>query len=75
MEITIDKSVPLPPVRGRGKYPIREMKAGDSFAVPEGASQSLRETISQMKRREKSAKGKLFTVRKTPDGYRCWRTA
>ena len=73
--ITVDKKVPLPPPRTGEQnhvYPWRTMEVGDSFAVPtdkmianfrHGASLAGR--INQRR----------FSVRQTPDGYRCWRIA
>lgn len=73
MEYTIEKDIPLPEKRGRSKYPIRDMKKGDSFEINAPSVQNLREAIAQMKRREKAHKDKVFTVRKINNGYRCWR--
>ena len=71
--IQIDKNVPLPKkANGRldHKYPFRQMKVGDSFLYPEGVSPTAAYHVA----RYHSLKMQVqFTVRKTPEGFRCWR--
>jgi hypothetical protein len=73
---TIKKSVPMP-VGGPGdtgktKYPFSEMGVGDSFAVSVSAC-SVRSAMRYW--RSTHDFSRQFSVRKTPDGYRCWRVA
>ena len=60
----IEKGVPLRPKFG--KYPLREMKIGDSFFVPDV---SARTSIYSCAR---NAKVKV-TARREGDGMRVWR--
>jgi hypothetical protein len=77
MLIPIDKNVPIPPERKRGgqrKYPFRTMMVGDSFLVKESGERvrlTLGSAASVAGRRLK----RTFTVRKTEDGHRVWRTS
>lgn len=51
MTIVIEKAVPLPAARaaGRGaKYPFKEMRAGDSFAVPFDPAVSERRNMQRL---------------------------
>ena len=73
MPIEIEKNVPMPfgyqTTKGVWSS-LRSMAVGDSFKVPEEMSVStLRSTVSNAEFRGK------FSVRKTADGFRCWRTA
>lgn len=66
--IKIDKGVPLPP-RGNGLFDaMRAMQVGDSFLVPDEAVNTVRTLAGAQ------INGK-FSIRRTPDGHRCWRTA
>ncbi len=70
MQLRIQRSVPAPTVRERNRYPIREMKVGDSFVIP--PQRVPRGTINGLGRRYKM---KLAT-RTQPDGsVRVWRVA
>jgi len=66
--IKIEKNVRMP--RRLNKYPLSEMNVGDSFLVEEGCELSLRQKIFHFSKKT----GKKFSVLKTPDGKRCWRT-
>lgn len=67
----IDKRVPLPaprPQRER-KYPLREMKVGDSFLIPTPSAKNLAQSVRNC------AKGYGFKVamRTVAGGVRFWR--
>jgi hypothetical protein len=47
------------------------MKVGDSFLIPADVK---RVTFSVAAKRWANKHGAKFTTRKTPEGYRCWRT-
>ena len=63
--IKIESGIPFP-----AHIPFADMKVGDSFLVPEGISKS---TVAVYANRYAKKTGTKFTVRKTPEGYRCWR--
>lgn len=72
-EIRIDKDVPLPPRSAIGRppiYPWRRLEVGDSFLV-DSSKVSVRNQANLMGAKT----GKKFSVRKTEDGFRVWRTA
>ncbi len=66
----IEKSIPIPPHKStNAKFPILDMKVGDSFEV-----HSLREATSV--RTCFNNRGFKCTIRVQVDGtYRCWRIA
>jgi hypothetical protein len=71
-QFPIEKDIPLPPRNRNGKYPLPDMKIGDSFLVPKDSiknENNLRTTIC------KYAKSihVTVTVRAVPDGWRVWR--
>jgi hypothetical protein len=62
------------PVPGATIYPFADMKAGQSFHIPNGISvTSLRTAASQFAKRK--GNGVKFTIRREPHGpgYGCWR--
>jgi hypothetical protein len=63
--IPIDKGIPLPE-----KFPFERMDVGDSFLVPQDISRS---TVNVAATRYGEKWRMKFTVRKTPEGLRCWR--
>ena len=70
----IEKGIPIPYIaRVDGmKYPFEKMKVGDSFLVPpETKYETVRYSFYRFIHR-KNLNWK-FTVRKTPEGHRCWR--
>lgn len=69
MDFKIDADIPFPP-RSGGKYPFSEMKPGESFLV----SGDYRITANAAYLYGKLNNQK-FSVRKTPEGWRCWRIA
>lgn len=72
MDFKIDKKIPLPaPRNSRTVYPLDAMEVGHSFQIPAEKVQNLREAIARRHRRTDATA--RFTVRKTEDGYRCWR--
>jgi hypothetical protein len=68
--IKIDRNVDMPDKRdGAGrKYPWVEMKIGDSFLFPAHVTAPHSMAIHAARRYERK-----FSVRKTAEGYRCWR--
>ena len=76
MTYKIDKNVPIPESNLRGsKYPIREMKVGDSFYLEsEGEVKGARDAaLKHIKRQKNGYKDWDYTTRKDGDGYRLWR--
>ncbi|WP_066556914.1 hypothetical protein [Croceicoccus bisphenolivorans] len=75
----IEKGVPLPEkgnVRTGVANALRQMEVGDSFVIPTEATNKNR--LSSAFSRfymTKCGAGKRFSQRKTPDGFRIWRTA
>lgn len=67
MKIKIDKDVPLPD--SYKKWPFPEMEVGDSFWITSSHVKSVRTCAHVYGKKT----GKKFTVRKTGNGYRCWR--
>ena len=77
-EFTIEKNVPLVEVVRRAggfKYPFDEMEIGDSFVVGDTVKQASAARTYASQRRKRGKSEAWFTVRKAPDGYRCWRLA
>jgi hypothetical protein len=72
MNYKIEKNIPVPPRRGKFKYPLGQMKIGDSFFVKQEDSNNgqIRFASSYFAKRNK---GYLFTVRKVEGGFRVWR--
>ena len=72
-EIKIESGVPFPRARGSKLYPLREMKIGDSFKVPDKANlSSIRCIVDRFSKNNREYK---FTVRKSEGGHRVWRVA
>ena len=75
MTVKVSKCYPIPSGTGRGvksKVDFRNMEVGDSFLVAEvfttlkgaaGSAYHYWPLLTDFK----------FSIRKTPDGYRCWR--
>jgi hypothetical protein len=61
----IEKNIPVPE-----KYPFAQMKEGDSFLI---SSLMKRTTVTVAAKRYGHKHAMEFTIRKTPDGLRCWR--
>lgn len=51
-------------------YPFEQMEVGDSFLIPEHIKP---QTVRMAMARYVKKTGKKFSVRKTADGYCCWR--
>lgn len=68
--IKIEKGVPLP-AHGNTKHPFADMEVGDSFLASAESSQKVRSAAFNYGKYN----NKKFTVRKTADGTRVWRTA
>lgn len=70
----IEKNVPIPPRRGRrSKYPVAELKTGESFLVPQGTFKKSQSVVSTLYAAAKRA-GVKVSVRIMDDGVRVWRT-
>lgn len=67
----IDHKVPVPLTKKKlpYKYPWIEMKAGDSFFVPNGRITNIRSTASSAGRRY----SKQFVAKEVEGGVRVWR--
>ena len=71
-EYKLEKGFPTPP-RGY-KYPLSEMKIGDSFFVPCEPKATKRQQNNILGcARSSGRKGMKFTARKAKGGVRCWR--
>lgn len=65
----IDKGIPqLPPIE-RTKWPFQDMEVGDSFWVPFELFSRIQCAATRAGQRH----GKLFSVRRFENGFRCWR--
>ncbi len=73
MAISIDTDIPVPAVYGKySKYPFAKMEVGHSFLIDSNDDvASVRQAASHFVRRSKSKM--KFSIRKTLDGFRCWR--
>jgi len=65
--VKVESGIPMPQ-----RYPFKDMQVGDSFAVP---PQAKRPSVTVAAKRFGDKHGMKFTIRKTPDGFRCWRIA
>lgn len=70
--IGVDKNVPLPGRFAMLTYPFEEMQVGDSFLAP---AHTVRARFYTIVAEAKKRLGWEFTVKRTPEGYRCWRVA
>lgn len=74
-EFKIEKNVPIPPRRGRrSKYPVADLKTGESFLVPNGTFKKTQSVVSTLYAAAKRNDVKV-SVRVMPEGVRVWRTA
>ena len=74
----VEKSVPIPEDKPKGKYPLDSMGPGESFLVqcaPKNAKR-IRLSIMGASRRVSTKTGTEFLVQIRPEegGVRCWRT-
>jgi hypothetical protein len=67
MRYKIEKDVPIP---GPSKYPLSQMKVGDSFLAPKDEYAGLRSAV-QKAQREYNVR---FVTRQDDDKIRVWRT-
>lgn len=69
--IQIERGVPLPPPRYKGRYPLHKMGVGDSFVMPIEQRGSLKNAAQAFS--EKT--GAKFTIRTLDNGrtVRIWR--
>lgn len=73
MNYKIEKKVPRPIKHGAGrrsKYPLREMKIGDSFLVTDTTPQNVRTAVAWFAMRHNQFK---FCTAKEESGIRVWR--
>lgn len=69
--IKIDKNITPPKGIGKiGRFPFREMKVGDSFAVPKDEKPNNVRSLASLMGNKMNAR---FSVRQYKGGYRCWR--
>ena len=68
----LDKSMPIPSKRG-DKYGLLKMEIGDSFQIDTRELAIL--VMSYAHYLKVTRPGKVWTVRKVDDGWRCWRVA
>lgn len=61
----IEKNILMP-----RRYPFEDMEVGDSFLLPPDAK---RITVQVAALRIRKKTGRVFAIRKTSEGYRCWR--
>lgn len=72
-EFKIEKEIPIPDFAfSRSKYPLKDMKIGDSFFV---SSESLNGARSSCYNFSKIHKDYKFITRKENDGCRVWRVS
>jgi hypothetical protein len=69
----IEKNVPLPPSRRKGKerFPLNRLEVGESFVVQKHEVFAARNAAHRLNKKT----GKVFTSRAIENGYRVWRTA
>ena len=67
-EIQSNHKIPTPFTR----YPFGGMKIGDSFLASDNLPDARRVTTASIKYGK--SHGMKFVTRKTPEGWRCWRT-
>lgn len=69
-KIPIDDGIPPPRAyEVKEIYPIKDLKVGQSFLVPEGKAGSVRAMAHRIGKRM----GRVFAVRPINGQYRCWR--
>ena len=71
---TIDTDVPIVAVH-ENKWPFPEMEVGNSFLIGRDDRQANNCRSSAIHWSYRTDVRHKFRVRKTPDGYRCWRVA
>jgi len=69
-KIKIEKGIPVPRASA-AKYPWHDLDVGDSFLFPKSVSGDT--SANNAAAASKRLAPKRFSVRKTTDGYRCWR--
>ena len=67
----VESGIPLPKKKIAGNFPFDNMKVGDSFLLNGKAPQTVG-YLAAVFARQQEPKWK-FTIRKTEQGYRCWR--
>lgn len=70
-EFKVESGFPVP-FKGRWRGLLDSMKVGDSFGLPAVDRLRIANAITHM---QKIRTGLKFTVRKVPEGYRCWRVS
>lgn len=72
-EFKIETGIPIPGFGvGSSKYPLVEMKIGDSFFVSNESSSGARSSCSNLSKKHKEYK---FITRKETGGCRIWRVS
>lgn len=71
MTFKIEKNAKRPDARPRNRFPFDEMEVGDSFFISDASTKlSCTSAASWYGTRH----GKKFSVLRSDDGWRCWRT-
>jgi hypothetical protein len=75
----IESSVAMPKPRAPKGYfvpgvRVSDMKIGDSFLIGQKSASEIK-VIRVKASNQSTALGYSLTIRKTPEGYRCWRIA
>lgn len=65
MTFEIIKNKPIP-----GNYPFDQMEIGDSFMIPQGVRQ---QSVAVAATRNSKKTGRKFSIKRTQEGYCCWR--
>lgn len=76
MVFQIDSNIPVPtqvPTQGRMKYPLKELKIGQSFFVPQTDLMKAKNLRATFATRAKKAGYKVVSIADTT-GVRVWRT-
>lgn len=68
MEISIEKGVPMPTVKTRSSYPLKQMQIGDSFVIPNDSK------VNGLRQCAKYA-GVKIAQRREGHNVRIWRIA
>ncbi len=71
--IRVDSGIPIPIVRPRyTKYPFKNMKVRDSFKI--GAANQVEQVRQAAYKYALRHGSKIrFSIRRTDEGFRCWR--
>lgn len=71
-EFKIEKNISITPRCAYSKWPFSRMAVGESFLLPAGTNRAAAATAASYFGKRNNKK---YSIRKTEDGIRCWRTA